>query len=96
MREIRTAGSDWGDEHKRSCRLGEVAGAKAPLAARLRKGYRFKARLYHPVRLFVPDWKTHPRFRAGLGIAAIAARSLAFSAGLFFEQVQHDQAIALR
>jgi hypothetical protein len=37
-----------GDEHKRSCRLGEVAGAKAPLAARLRKGYRFKARLYHP------------------------------------------------
>ena len=48
LREIRTAGSDWGDEYKKPCRLGEVAGAKAPPAARLRKGYRFEARLYRP------------------------------------------------
>src|ERR1039457_6983748 len=48
LREICTAGSDWGDESKKSCRLGEASGAKAPSAARLRKGYRFKARLYRP------------------------------------------------
>jgi len=48
LREIRTAGSDWGDESKKPCRLGEVDGAKAPPATRLRKGYRFEARLYRP------------------------------------------------
>jgi len=48
LQEICTAGSDWGDEHKKPCRLGEVAGAKALPAARLRKGYRFEARLYRP------------------------------------------------
>src|SRR5208283_5809364 len=34
-------------------------------------------------RLFVPGGKAHPRFRVGFGIAAMAARSLAFGTGGF-------------
>ena len=50
MRENCTPGSAWGDEFKKPSRLGEGTGAKASATARLRKDYRFKARLYHPVR----------------------------------------------
>ena len=48
MRENCTPGSAWGDEFKKPSRLGEGTGAKASATARLRKDYRFKARLYHP------------------------------------------------
>ena len=46
LREICAAGSDWGDEFKRSRLLGEGTGTKAPDTARLSNGYGFKARLY--------------------------------------------------
>jgi hypothetical protein len=50
VRENCTPGSAWGDESKKPGRLGEGTGAKASATARLRKDYRFKARLYHPHR----------------------------------------------
>jgi len=49
VREICTPGSAWGGEFKKSCRLGEGTDVKASATVRLRKGYRFKARLYHPI-----------------------------------------------
>jgi hypothetical protein len=39
----------WGGEFKKPCRLGEGTDVKASATVRLRKGYRFKARLYHPI-----------------------------------------------
>jgi hypothetical protein len=49
-RQICTPGFAWGGEFKKSCRLGEGTDVKASATVRLRKGYRFKARLYHPRR----------------------------------------------
>ena len=42
------AGFCRGDEYKWPCRLGEGTDAKASATARLRKGYRRKARPYLP------------------------------------------------
>ena len=42
MREICTAGSDWGDEIKRLRLLGEGTDAKAADTARLRNGYQLR------------------------------------------------------
>jgi hypothetical protein len=50
VREICTPGSAWGGEFKKLCRLGEGTDVKTSATVRLRKGYRFKARLYHPAR----------------------------------------------
>ena len=63
VREICTPGSAWGDEFKKPCRLGEGTGAKASATVRLRKGYRFKARLYHPVRPVGPPLAPHQGHR---------------------------------
>ena len=49
MREICTPGSAWGGAFKKPCRLGEGTDVKASATVRLRTGYRFKARLYHPL-----------------------------------------------
>jgi hypothetical protein len=38
LREICTAGSEWGDGHKRRSRLGEGTAPKGAATARLRKG----------------------------------------------------------
>src|ERR1035441_10892280 len=44
LREICTAGSDWGDESKKSCRLGEATGAQGPAAGRVRQRHPLHAR----------------------------------------------------
>lgn len=42
------AGLCLGGEFKKPCRLGEGTDVKTSATVRLRKGYSFKARLYHP------------------------------------------------
>ena len=57
VQEICTPGFMRGDEHKRPCRLGGDTEAKASATARLRKGYRLKARPYPP---FQTEWAVRP------------------------------------